>query len=164
MLGNGSIVDANNKTNPDLFKALKGGSSNFGIVTRFDIEAFPQGDLWAGTVLYNQSTATAQVDAFVAFTDAISENPKSSLISTWIFANFSLGARSDTINNLYEYTDLSYEKGNAVKPQLENKTKNIKTNIPKPFKKLLAIPELNANIRLANLTSITDANDLPAAR
>ncbi|KAK1656226.1 hypothetical protein BDP81DRAFT_487653 [Colletotrichum phormii] len=39
VLADGSVVNANKETNPDLFKALKGGSSNFGIMTRFDLEA-----------------------------------------------------------------------------------------------------------------------------
>lgn len=41
VLASAAIVDANSKTNPDLFKALKGGSNNFGIVTRFDMKTFP---------------------------------------------------------------------------------------------------------------------------
>ena len=34
----------------DLFWALKGGSSNFGIVTSFDLKAFPRSEVWAGTL------------------------------------------------------------------------------------------------------------------
>lgn len=36
VLGNGSIVNANADENADLWKALKGGSGNFGFVTRLD--------------------------------------------------------------------------------------------------------------------------------
>jgi hypothetical protein len=43
-------VDANKTGNPDLHKALKGGNNNFGIVTRFDLKAFPQGQIWGGNV------------------------------------------------------------------------------------------------------------------
>lgn len=35
VIGNGSLITANATSNPDLFWALKGGSSNFGIVTKF---------------------------------------------------------------------------------------------------------------------------------
>jgi hypothetical protein len=48
VLANGTIVNASFKENPDLHKALKGGNNNFGIVTRFDLRAFPQGEIWAG--------------------------------------------------------------------------------------------------------------------
>jgi hypothetical protein len=39
------------KQNADLHKALKGGNNNFGIVTRFDLEAFPQGPVWGGSIV-----------------------------------------------------------------------------------------------------------------
>ena len=41
VLANSLIVDANARSNPGLFWTLKGGSSNFGIVTRFDLITFP---------------------------------------------------------------------------------------------------------------------------
>lgn len=42
----GILVDVTEKSHPDLFKALKGGSNNFGIVTAFEFTAFEQGDFW----------------------------------------------------------------------------------------------------------------------
>jgi hypothetical protein len=41
VLANGSIVNANASARPDLWRALKGGSGNFGIVTRYDMSAIP---------------------------------------------------------------------------------------------------------------------------
>ncbi|KAF2430559.1 FAD-binding domain-containing protein [Tothia fuscella] len=52
VLSNGTIVQANPKVNTDLYKALKGGNNNFGIVTRFDLEAFQQGKIWGGGILH----------------------------------------------------------------------------------------------------------------
>ncbi|KAI1376860.1 6-hydroxy-D-nicotine oxidase [Hypoxylon crocopeplum] len=40
VLADSKIVNANSKENPDLYRALKGGGSNFGIVTRFDIQTY----------------------------------------------------------------------------------------------------------------------------
>ncbi|TKA64294.1 hypothetical protein B0A49_10745, partial [Cryomyces minteri] len=40
VLPHGKIVNANANSHPDLFLALKGGSNNFGIVTRFDFKTF----------------------------------------------------------------------------------------------------------------------------
>ncbi|OHW90187.1 FAD binding domain-containing protein [Colletotrichum incanum] len=37
VLADGTIVEANSEENADLFKALKGGGSNSGVVTRFDL-------------------------------------------------------------------------------------------------------------------------------
>ncbi|KAI1430195.1 putative oxidoreductase [Xylaria sp. FL1777] len=52
VLANGSIVNANAEENSDLHWALKGGSNNFGVVTRVDLEAFEQGAIWGGTLAY----------------------------------------------------------------------------------------------------------------
>lgn len=41
VLGSGEIIDANATSNSDLYHALKGGSSNFGVVTHIDLEIIP---------------------------------------------------------------------------------------------------------------------------
>lgn len=61
----GKVVNVNASSSPDLFKALKGGSNNFGIVTRFDIKSFESGPFWGGVVVYPLSTMPEQVTAFV---------------------------------------------------------------------------------------------------
>ncbi|KAM0276471.1 hypothetical protein ACHAQH_006736, partial [Verticillium albo-atrum] len=48
VLTDGSLINANKKENARLWKALNGGSTNFGIVTRFDKAAFPAGPLYGG--------------------------------------------------------------------------------------------------------------------
>ena len=63
VLADGSIVYANTNESADLFWALKGGSSNFGIVTRFDVKTFPLGDIYGGTSLYNPAYIQEFVDA-----------------------------------------------------------------------------------------------------
>ncbi|KAJ5757808.1 uncharacterized protein N7511_006502 [Penicillium nucicola] len=62
VLADGTIVQANKTSNQDLFWALKGGSSNFGIVTRFDMETIKSTKVWAGAY-----TVEAQyIDQFLA--------------------------------------------------------------------------------------------------
>jgi hypothetical protein len=56
VLSNGDIVQANPKTNTDLYFALKGGNNNFGVVTRFDLPTFKQGRMWGGAI-YSLPTA-----------------------------------------------------------------------------------------------------------
>ena len=52
VLACGKIVNANSTHNCNLFKALKGGSSNFGIVTRVDLKTFPYDNmLWGGQIV-----------------------------------------------------------------------------------------------------------------
>ena len=62
VLADGSVVEANKTSNSDLFWALKGGSSNFGIVTRFDLETVKSRKVWAGT----HTVAAQYIDQFLA--------------------------------------------------------------------------------------------------
>jgi FAD/FMN-containing dehydrogenase len=53
VLANGDVVRASDAENPDLFWALRGGSGNFGIVTRFEYRLHPVGpDLLSGLIVY----------------------------------------------------------------------------------------------------------------
>ena len=67
VLANSSIVQANNKTNSDLFWALKGGSSNFGIVTRFDLQTFPVTSTYGGTTVYQSSSLNDYINAIASY-------------------------------------------------------------------------------------------------
>jgi hypothetical protein len=65
VIASGQILNVNITSHTDLFKSLKGGGNNFGIVTRFDLKTFEQGKLWGGFVLsswtdYTESTRQLQ--------------------------------------------------------------------------------------------------------
>jgi FAD/FMN-containing dehydrogenase len=51
VLASGEVVLANQTHHDTLYRALKGGGSNFGIVTRVDVATFEQGDVWGGQVV-----------------------------------------------------------------------------------------------------------------
>ncbi|RCI10030.1 hypothetical protein L249_8735 [Ophiocordyceps polyrhachis-furcata BCC 54312] len=51
VLASGDVVTASQHRRPDLFKALKGGNTNFGIVTRVKITAFDFPGMWSGQVI-----------------------------------------------------------------------------------------------------------------
>lgn len=69
VLASGAVVNANKTSNADLHKALKGGWSNFGIVTRFDVESIPGGTLWGGMAIHNKSAAGQVATALANFND-----------------------------------------------------------------------------------------------
>ena len=64
VLADGSIVNANNKQNPDLFLALKGGSNNLGVVTRFDMKTYPGNQFWGGLIVWPDSASQDLMEAF----------------------------------------------------------------------------------------------------
>lgn len=65
VLASGQTVNANASENADLWRALRGGGNNFGVVTRFDLRTFPQGPFWGGAVLYFPPSFPSQVEALV---------------------------------------------------------------------------------------------------
>lgn len=67
VLANSTIVNANSQENADLFWALKGGSSNFGIVTRFDLATFPIDKIYGGTTIYKPEAVEEYLDAIANF-------------------------------------------------------------------------------------------------
>lgn len=67
VLANGSIVNANKTSNSDLFKALKGGGSNFGIVTRFDLTAVPSYDMAYTVKVLSNNASDTLIDVIEGF-------------------------------------------------------------------------------------------------
>ena len=57
--------------NPDLWRALKGGSNNFAIVTRFTARAFPSTKIWSG-FLYMHSSSSQVAKVLDAFQESVS--------------------------------------------------------------------------------------------
>lgn len=69
VLSSGEVVNASPNENKELFWALRGGGgSNFGIVTRFDLDVFPQGDIWSNNVIYPGSLNTTLIPLFANLT------------------------------------------------------------------------------------------------
>ncbi|KAK2764445.1 hypothetical protein FQN54_009139 [Arachnomyces sp. PD_36] len=101
VLASGEIANANSEENADLWHALKGGSNNFGIVTKIDFFAFPFDSLWGGVVAYPGSTASDQISAFVNFNDNLKDDPFASVISIWQSTS---EMPELVILNAYEYT------------------------------------------------------------
>lgn len=75
VLADGTIRDVNQKTLPDLYWALKYGSTNFAIVTRFDMSTYPLSDVWGGSLVFDISRAPALLQSHVDFTANLSSDP-----------------------------------------------------------------------------------------
>ena len=67
VIADGGILNVNQNSYPDLFWALKGGSGNFGVVTRFDLITHPGPDVYAGTVKYDSASTPAFIQAVEAY-------------------------------------------------------------------------------------------------
>jgi FAD/FMN-containing dehydrogenase len=83
VLADGTIASANESVNPDLFRAIKGGSNNFGIVTRFDMKTFPAHDIYDGIVTVPVSSTDAIIDSFVDFVRQLHVVPDAHILAMW---------------------------------------------------------------------------------
>ncbi|GJN85264.1 hypothetical protein PLIIFM63780_008828 [Purpureocillium lilacinum] len=117
VLADGSIRDVSYKSSySDLYWALRGGGNNFGIVTRFDLATYPQGDLWAGakTFLYTKETAAAVDNAFYYLGINGPSDPYAQTIVAYAYAQ--------TQGVFVIATDLQYGKPVANPPIFQNFT------------------------------------------
>ncbi|KAL4777563.1 FAD binding domain protein [Aspergillus nidulans var. acristatus] len=64
VLASGKIVTATAWSYPDLWRALKGGSNNFGVVTRFTVRCFPSTKIWGGFIYAPNSQSTKALISF----------------------------------------------------------------------------------------------------
>ncbi|EQB44463.1 FAD binding domain-containing protein [Colletotrichum gloeosporioides Cg-14] len=90
VLADGSIVNANATSNPDLWQGLKGSGANLGLVTRFDMYAIEFPDptnpvIWGGNIFYDLSSGPKVVDALVDFTENVYKDENSSSIMYWVY-------------------------------------------------------------------------------
>ncbi|KAI1767570.1 FAD-binding domain-containing protein [Hypoxylon sp. FL1150] len=85
VLADGSIVEANDTTNPDLFRVLKGGHNNFGIVTRFDMRTFEAKNIWDGNIVHSKAATNKVIEAYVDFQTNLENNPDSHVLAMWVY-------------------------------------------------------------------------------
>jgi FAD/FMN-containing dehydrogenase len=67
VLADGSVVTADERTNPDLFWALRGGGGNFGVVTSFEFRAHPVRTVYAGPTFWPLDQTTDVMAAYREF-------------------------------------------------------------------------------------------------
>jgi hypothetical protein len=102
VLADGRIVTASKTSYPDLFTVLKGGNSNFGIVTSFKFDTFDYNEMWGGLVIYPNTTIQDHFKALINFSNNID---KSSLGSAIVMPVYQSSAGADLILNAYDYAE-----------------------------------------------------------
>ncbi|KIY67237.1 FAD-binding domain-containing protein [Cylindrobasidium torrendii FP15055 ss-10] len=84
----GEVAQVTQDSDPDLFFALKGGLNNYGIVTKFYLDTFPQGQVWGGLITFTADQLDKVDAATVKFAKEVTD-PKAAIITTY---NFLLGS------------------------------------------------------------------------
>ncbi|KAL4891734.1 hypothetical protein BDV59DRAFT_208908 [Aspergillus ambiguus] len=154
-LTNGTIVNANKNENSDLWRALKGGGSNFCIVTRYDMEALPNKKLAHTVRTLNFTYSTQMASGFVDFTEHYQHHPHDALV-LWLMHNTS------TLQSTYMGTIQVNTEGNTNSSGFK-KLDQIPALAPSPYEHVsLAEAAANSQVQgdawMAGAT-ITFAND-----
>ncbi|TGO18194.1 hypothetical protein BPAE_0391g00060 [Botrytis paeoniae] len=136
VLANGSICDVNQTSYPGLYWALRGGGNNFGIVTRFDLASFEQGDMWGGTTTSNATELPNAIEALV--------NLNTNHASDTFAAVFLVYVYVPSIESPLVSFTLDYGKPVINPPIFENFTE---------------IPAISADLRIASLTSLINGTE-----
>jgi FAD/FMN-containing dehydrogenase len=92
-LANGTIIDANATSNSDLWRALKGGGSNFGIVTRYDLEAIPTRNLFYDLRFLAENHSDTVMNTVVNFANQDESLGDNALVT---FLNYNTSVSPDT--------------------------------------------------------------------
>lgn len=121
VLASGKIVNANATSRSDLFAALKGGQNNFGVVTRFDLTAYPTTKIWGGRTVYGPNATT---DLFSAYTD-FKMGEYDPYAAGWVTVRYNHTASTFTPISIMWYTKPSQKPGSLkaiteVQPQTMN--------------------------------------------
>ena len=134
VLASGKITNANATFNADLFVALKGGSNNFGVVTRYDIETFSQGPFWGGGIVYTEEAFDQLLAAFTQGKQPENHDPYTTLEPSFVY----LGSLQTFLSS----SSLYY-----TKPVVNASSLAAFTSIQ---------PQLSNTMRIANTTAFAD--------
>ncbi|KAK2592799.1 hypothetical protein QQS21_009503 [Conoideocrella luteorostrata] len=139
VLADGTTITATSEQHKDLFRALKGGGNNFGIVTRFTMETYPAPDtVWGGVSLKPIDTLHVASQALQDFTSNVS----SDLDSTMIF----VAAHQPEYGGNTVLT-LCFNAAGVEKPQA--------------FKKFLDLPETFSKYQIGKVQDLLPLSELP---
>lgn len=121
VLADGSIVTADAESNADLFRALKGGSNNFGVVTKFTMRTIKSDRVWGGLTFYPKQTIPQAIDAMTSFVGGIKDDPDSNLVCIITYIPDFKDIVVTTLFNQIEgiETTPAYDKWRAI-PQIMN--------------------------------------------
>lgn len=86
VMPNGSIVNIDASTRPDLAVAMRGSGSQFGIVTQFTVEAHPIQQVWGGSRIYTNASRAALTSALHNFVANNQEDTKAAVIFSDVLA------------------------------------------------------------------------------
>ncbi|PHH92643.1 hypothetical protein CDD83_6413 [Cordyceps sp. RAO-2017] len=145
VVSSGDAVTASPTENQDLYWALRGGGgSSFGIVVSFDLEAFPQADLWTNSIIFPGASNKTLIPLFTHLSNrGLVENPQA-----------------------HAYFVLSYQpgiSGFAVLTSFFQSTPLPNHAVPSVFQPFQSVPGAVSNVaQVVNISTQSMAIDQPS--
>ncbi|PGH00946.1 hypothetical protein GX51_05495 [Blastomyces parvus] len=118
---------------PEMFSALCGGGNNFGIVTRFTVNIYPQGPIWQGLREFNMDKKRVVLDAYVNLGRNIEKDPRSNQYFT-----------AFTVTRDAEKISVDLENADGI-------------HYPSIFNEVIAIPVILATSKIQYMSEVTEA-------
>ncbi|KAB8068977.1 FAD binding domain protein [Aspergillus leporis] len=83
----GTHIHATKTTHPTLYRSLRGGGNNFGLITRFHIRTIPSPNLLGGTRIYNASHTPTLIQALANVALSATADPHAQQYLSFIVSN-----------------------------------------------------------------------------
>jgi FAD/FMN-containing dehydrogenase len=83
---NGTIETISATNKPDLYRPLKCGSSNYGVVVAYHLRNIHGGDFRGGSIIYTSTTADEQITTFAKLADSKTYDPYAAFIQSFAFS------------------------------------------------------------------------------
>ncbi|KAF7569057.1 GlcD FAD FMN-containing dehydrogenase [Pyrenophora tritici-repentis] len=134
-MANGSVVNVNADTHPDLAQAMRGSGGQFGIVTQFKAKVHHMGDIWGGSCAYDATKDDELYAALHNFVGHGAEDPKAAIIFSDLV--LAAGVKTKLIFYFYDnpkpptsgpFTDFFKVLNVACVPRTQKYSELLKTN------------------------------------
>ncbi|KAM5347353.1 hypothetical protein ACJ41O_010358 [Fusarium nematophilum] len=139
VLANGDIVTADENENADLFRVLKGGSSNFGIVTNFTMKAIPCDKVWGGMTFFPKQVIPGAIEALSAFADNVPNDTNSNLVTIFTY--------------MPDFKDVVVATLYANVAGVES---------PPAYEKWIALPQIMSTVKMTTISEMAFEYNIPA--
>lgn len=138
VLADGKLTSVNSTHHPDLFRALKGGGNNFGLVTRIDLATISYTQILGGGLANNISDRNAVFQAFTNIAGSADYDAHASIVTGLVFNS---SAKSWVLSSTPAYT----------LPDLT----------PPVYQELFAVPNISDTLHLTNLSTFATETATP---
>ena len=134
----GKLINANATSYPDIYKALKGGTNNFGLVTAFTFATIPYTKILGGSLVNTITHRDAVFKAFANIASAPNYDVHASIVTSVVFNSTS---KAWVLSSTPAYT--------------------LPEEHPRVYNELFSVPNISDTLHLTNLSTFSNESATP---